>query len=824
MSFVRRLFWLLGAFILSLRYRRRVHGLDKVRQLRRPILFLPNHPGYIDPPLLMATLWSSFQPRPLLFEGVFGRWLLRLIDLLLRAVRVPDLQQASGEARQRTQQAIQEVIDGMKRGENFVVWPAGRAERDGVERLGPARATADILQAVPEANVVLVRTRGVWGSTFSYARTGKAPDLGRFLPKAVGWMLANLLVFAPRRQVEMTFEPIPRDQLPPLRRETLNPWLEEWYNRGGHEPPTFVPYHFLLGPRRFDFPVIRRTDEIDLDQVKPETRREVAEILARQLKRPASAELDNPETTLDQLGLDSLDRMDVTLAIERRFGFSGNEVPSHVGELWALAQGLIEREPPRPPPPAWFRPPSDQGLLAPMGDTLPEAFVARALANPQDVAVADDVSGLLSYERLLVGSLLLATRLADLPGANVGLLLPASAGADIVFLAMHLAGKLPVILNWTTGPANLAHAARLTALTHVVTSRVFIDRTGIQVEGVQFLFVEEMRREITGWQKLKAFLAVRLRPESVRRRVPRVDPHQPAVVLFTSGSEAAPKAVPLTHANILSEMRGAISVVGLRRGEVMLGFLPPFHSFGIAATTLLPILGGMRVVHHPDPTDAGGLARKIAAYRVTFVVGTPTFVNYIFDRAAPGELQSLQRIVVGAEKCPRALYERVGRDAPGAVLLEGYGVTECSPVVAVNPPQKNRPGSVGPPLPEVEVAVVQPETEESLPQGTVGMLWVSGPTVFPGYLDHPGPPPFRQRDGKRWYVTGDLARVDPDGYIFLEGRLKRFVKAGGEMISLPALEEPFARLYPPGKNGPRVAVEGVEQEGGRHIVHPPICG
>ena len=184
----------------------------------------------------------------------------------------------------------------------------------------------------------------------------------------------------------------------------------------------------------------------------------------------------------------------------------------------------------------------------------------------------------------------------------------------------------------------------------------------------------------------------------------------------------------------------------------------------------------------------------------------------------PGDLDSLSMIVVGAEKCPPSLYERCKALAPHATLLEGYGITECSPVVAVNHPARNRPGTVGQPLSVVEVQVVDLETETPLPRDTLGMLWVSGPTIFPGYIGFEGPSPFRERDGKRWYVTGDLAEVSADNFIKLAGRLKRFLKAAGEMISLPALEEPFMKRFPPTEEGPRVAVEGVETDGGRRIV------
>jgi long-chain-fatty-acid--[acyl-carrier-protein] ligase len=290
------------------------------------------------------------------------------------------------------------------------------------------------------------------------------------------------------------------------------------------------------------------------------------------------------------------------------------------------------------------------------------------------------------------------------------------------------------------------------------------------------------------------------------------------MVLFTSGSEKAPKAVPLTHANLLACQRGVVEVMDVALEDVVLSFLPAFHSFGLSITTLLPLLGGVRVDHHPDPTDAANLAHKIKAYGVTLLVGTPTFVNYILERAAPGSLDSLRLVVVGAERCPATLVERCRREAPSATVVEGYGITECAPVVSVNAPSAQRPGLIGKPLPGVALRVVDLESESVLPEGRMGMLQVSGPTVFPGYLNHDGPAPFVEEDGTRWYVTGDLGERDADGYPWFRGRLKRFLKAGGEMISLPALEEPFARLYAPTRDGPRVAVEGVEHEQGRRVV------
>jgi long-chain-fatty-acid--[acyl-carrier-protein] ligase len=814
---LRYVLWGVTRLLLPLRYRLRVHGLDAVRRLPGPLLILPNHPGLVDPLLVLAGIWPALKPRPMLYEGNF-RGLLRPVMRLLNAVRVPDLGQASVNARERARQAVAGVIEGMRKGENLILWPAGHIEHDGAEHLGGARTLADVLQEVPEATPVLIRTRGVWGSMFSYARTGQHPRLGRRLLVGAGWILANLVFFAPRRRVDVTLEPIDRRELPDLRRETLNPWFEARYNPDGPEKPTYVPYHFLFGPRTYEFPAVGGLAGADPARVKPETREAVAHIVADKLGRPLTEGEQNPETTFDQLGLDSLDGMEVTLRVEQQFGFSGDQLPENLGQLWALAEGLAERRPVKPPPPEWFQPPSDTGPLAITGSTLLEAFVNRVLATPRDVAVADDLSGVLTYEKLLVGATVLAPRLAGIPAANVGLMLPASVACDVSFFALHLAGKLPVVLNWTTGPANLAHAARTMGLTHVVTSQAFIDRTGVAVEGTQYLFLESLRKDIGTFEKLRALVGVRWAPGRVRGRVPPADPDRPALVLFTSGSEKAPKAVPLTHRNLLTNQQSSIEFFGLRRTDSLLGFLPAFHSFGMSVTGLMPVLGGMRVVRHPDPTDAGGLARKVAGYRPTLLAGTPTFVSYILDRAGPGDLDSLRLVIVGAEKCPDVVRERCARAAPRAEVIEGYGITECSPVVSGNRVGANKPGTLGQPLPGVEVMVVDLDSGEPLPPGRRGMLWVSGPLLFPGYLGYDGESPFRERDGKRWYVTGDLASIDEDGFIHFGGRLKRFLKAGGEMISLPALEEPFARRWPPTEEGPRAAVEGVENDSGRRIV------
>jgi acyl-CoA synthetase (AMP-forming)/AMP-acid ligase II/1-acyl-sn-glycerol-3-phosphate acyltransferase/acyl carrier protein len=817
---VRWLVWALVRILLALRYRVTMRGQAEALRHPGPYLILPNHPAYIDPPNILVRLWPAFRMRPMLLETNFESPILAPFAWLLRAIRVPDTERASAEARARAEAAVQAAIDALKAGDNVIVWPSGRLWRDGVERVGGARTVADVLAAVPNATVALVRTRGLWGSMFSWAR-GK-PSLGGGLVRGIGLLLANLIAFAPRRRVTITLEAFGPNERPEPTREKVNRWLEAWYNGDvPREEPTYIPYHFLFGPRTYTFPPPPAESAIDASRVKPETKRAVAEILEEKLKRPLADAENTPDTTFLGLGLDSLDAMEVTLRVEQHFGFTGDTVPTTVGQLWALAQGLLETAPPKPPPAGWFAPPDDNSPPDIPGDTIPAAVVTQAFRHPRQVIAADDLAGAVTYEKLLVGAGAMAKRFRDIEAPNVGLLLPASVGADLAFLGIHLAGKLPVVLNWTTGPGNLAHAARLAGLTHVVTSKAFIDRTQVEVPGPKFLFLEDVRGTIGKIELLRRLLAVRWFARSTKARLLKraaTDRHAPAVLLFTSGSEKAPKAVPLTHENILAIERGAVAEFHVLRTDSVLGFLPMFHSFGLVITTVLPLAAGVRVVHHPDPTDAGALVRKAAGYRPTLVAGTPTFLGHILDRAKPGDLDSLRLIVSGAEAAPPALFEKVKKLAPKADVVEGYGITETAAVVSVHRPGQFKSGTLGEPLPGVEIRVADLETNELLPPGKMGMLLVSGPNVFPGYLGPDAPSPFRDIDGKRWYVTGDLGELDPSGQIIFRGRLKRFLKAGGEMISLPALEEPFAKQHPPTEDGPRVAVEGMETPDGRRIV------
>jgi long-chain-fatty-acid--[acyl-carrier-protein] ligase len=814
--------WFFSRLVMACRYSFRVIGMEEVKKHPGPYLVLPNHPAYCDPPNLIVHLLPAFIFRPLLLETNFKNPLLAPFGWLLRAIKVPDVSEASADARERAKKAVENVIAALKDGDNVVLWPSGHLMRIGTEKIGGARAVSDILAAVPNVTVVLARSRGLWGSSFSWGYSGTKPKLMNRLFAGGGLLFANFFLLTPKRRGTITLEAFPTAGRPEPTREAINPWLEAWYNADvPREEPTFVPYHFLFGKRTHEFPPPKAMAETDFSEVKPATKQAIAEIVAEKLKRPLTDAENSGETTFSGLGIDSLETMEMTLEVERRFGFTGETMPLSLGQLWALAEGTVDKGPPKPPPEKWFSPPTGDMTVEVLGDTVAAALVNRAVKNRGDVAMADDLAGVLTYERVLLGATILAARFREFPEANVGLLLPASAAGTMSLFALHIAGKVPVILNWTTGPGNMEHGVKLAGVKRVVTSKKFVDRLHLEVPGAEFVFLENVRGTVGSFEKIRRLLALKLFPAAYGRAAISgltTTPDHPAVVLFTSGSEKAPKAVPLTHANVLGDVRAFIPRVKVNRTDSGLIFLPLFHSFGHTVTGLFPLLLGARVVYHPDPTDATGLARKAATYKTTLTAATPTFLGYILDRAKPGDLDSMTKLVVGAEKCPDALFERAAAVAPNAVVMEGYGITECSPVVAVNPPDAVKRGTIGVPVVGLETKVVHVDTGEPLPAGEMGMLLVHGPMVFPGYLGHEGESPFRDLDGKHWYVTGDLAAVGDDGYLRFHGRLKRFLKVAGEMISLPALEEPFAKKYPPTDAGPRVAVEGIETPDGRKVV------
>jgi acyl-[acyl-carrier-protein]-phospholipid O-acyltransferase/long-chain-fatty-acid--[acyl-carrier-protein] ligase len=436
---------------------------------------------------------------------------------------------------------------------------------------------------------------------------------------------------------------------------------------------------------------------------------------------------------------------------------------------------------------------------------LHHEFIRRARRHPWRLALADAQTPRLSYLGALAGALALARALRPRWGgqANVGILLPSSVGGSLVNLAATLAGKVVVNLNFTAGRAGMESAAAQAGLRTVVTSRAFLEKAKLEPPaGAEIIFLEDVlaglgRAGRAGAAALALLAPVRwLERLAGASRTVTVD--DTATVIFSSGSTGEPKGVILSHFNIDSNVQGIREAYRVLPTDRLIGILPPFHSFGYTMFWFAAH-SGMASVCHPSPLDAARIGELVQEYRVTVLMATPTFLQLYLRRCPPAEFGSLRLVLAGAEKLPEALALSF-EDGFGIRPMEGYGMTECAPVVAVNTfdhrePGFFQPGSrrgyVGRPLPGVAVRVVHPETFEPLGPDTEGLVLVKGPNVMRGYLGRDDLTAAASHDG--WYITGDLGLLSEDGFLKISGRLSRFSKIGGEMVPHGRVEEALQR-------------------------------
>jgi acyl-[acyl-carrier-protein]-phospholipid O-acyltransferase/long-chain-fatty-acid--[acyl-carrier-protein] ligase len=379
----------------------------------------------------------------------------------------------------------------------------------------------------------------------------------------------------------------------------------------------------------------------------------------------------------------------------------------------------------------------------------------------------------------------------------IGVLLPPSVAGALVNVGVTLAGRVPVNLNFTAGPEAMAAARERCAIRTVVTSRVFLAKAKIEAqEGM--VFVEDILAHVSPLARLRALLTARFVPARLLAGAAR--PETLATVIFSSGSTGIPKGVMLSHYNVLANIEAMAQLFWIGERDRIVGVLPFFHSFGYTVTIWFPLIAGCGVVYHPNPTDAKAVGELIAKYHATFLLSTPTFCAGYTRKCSPEEFASLRFVLVGAEKL-REPIAAAFREKFGVELLEGYGCTEMAPVVAVNAPNfqagkdsqlGNQPGTVGHPMPGVAAQVVDPATFAPLPPNQPGLLLVKGSNRMIGYLGEPQRTAEALHEG--WYITGDIAAIDDEGFIRITDRLSRFSKIAGEMVPHLWIEDAIANV------------------------------
>jgi acyl-[acyl-carrier-protein]-phospholipid O-acyltransferase/long-chain-fatty-acid--[acyl-carrier-protein] ligase len=457
------------------------------------------------------------------------------------------------------------------------------------------------------------------------------------------------------------------------------------------------------------------------------------------------------------------------------------------------------------------------------------AFVRKARHHPRRFFMADARVPRLRFGSALTRTIFLARRLRPVWAGQemVGILMPPSVGGALVNYAALFMGKVPVNLNYTANDETIASCARQCGLQTVVTSKAFLDKLKVTVPGKAIL-LEELVENPRWGEKLAALIMTWTSParllEIALGRGKKGTLDDLATVIFSSGSTGDPKGVMLTHYNIVSNAEQMGQMFAFSGRDHILGILPFFHSFGFTGTLIVPAVLGIGVVYHVSPLDAKVIGALVSRYRVTFLLATPTFLQMYIRGCEPEDFGSLQFVMTGAEKLPDRVAQAF-EDKFGIRPLEGYGLTECSPAVTVNTRDFRaagfrqvgaKRGKIGHPLPAVSVRVVDPDTFQPLPVGQAGLLLVRGPNVMKGYLGKPEKTAEVLRDG--WYVTGDIAALDEDGFLTITDRLTRFSKIGGEMVPHIKIEEKLHELA--GVTEQTFVVTGVpdEKKGERLVV------
>ncbi len=799
-------------FLLKLRYRIQIHGLEKIKiEQGRGILFLPNHPALIDPEILGAFLIGKFRPWILIDDKQVEETVLKHFVKTLRLLPFADIGIVGDAGVEKCKAQFETCRLALQKGENVLMYPSGHLYRSRYEDIHGNSGAYTLLRQCPDARVVLIRTRGLWGSSFSRS-SGVQRPFPVIFRENLKYLFLNFFFFIPRRNVEITFE-----EVSGLSRyeskEVLNRYLENFYNQDA-VANTYVPYKFWeKGGTRTVAEPPPEFSEADTSDV-PDSVRE--KVYARLREVSSVAEIRDQDKLGKDLGMDSLLIYGMAVWTEQEFAVRIHAPGTLrlVGDLLLAAIGKTPQEKPlREIPVSWFIPPDATAPRIPENSTtITGAFLRLAKQRPDFPLLADQSAGVLTNRKIILAILALKDEIAAIPGEKIGLVMPACAAFFPVYMAMLFAGKTPVMLNWTVGARTLAACVKKTDLRYVLTSQLVVQKlaergTDLSPISDRFVFLEELKQKITLCKKLRAWLRCRFSWQTLRAA--KVSPY--AAILFTSGSESEPKAVPITHESGLNDIRYSMDPMKLRRDDSILGMLPPFHAFGLLINGVLPAISNMRIVYHGDPTDGNMLKRLICAYRATMIVGTPTFTEGILKHASREEVETIRIVITGAEKCSSGRLELFQEKCPDAYFLEGYGITECGPIIAVNQPDARKIGTVGRILDCLEWMICD-ENGDPLPPGETGMLYVSGPTVFPGYLSAEDPSPFVEMKGKTWYRTGDLVEADDENFITFKGRLKRFVKIAGEMVSLPAVEEALLAVFGRGSEKMPLAVEAQGSE------------
>ncbi|MBS3740572.1 MAG: AMP-binding protein [Candidatus Cloacimonetes bacterium] len=427
---------------------------------------------------------------------------------------------------------------------------------------------------------------------------------------------------------------------------------------------------------------------------------------------------------------------------------------------------------------------------------LQEKFIKTAKDYSSKIAIYDSAMDKeITYGKLLIASLMLSKKFSKYKGEHLGIMIPNSIASAASILATLMAGKVPVMINYSTGASeNCRYAQEKCSFKNIITSKKLLEKLEAEfVEGM--VYIEDIFEKINLKHKLFSAVKSKLPTFLLKNFVHTGNEDESCVILFTSGSEKDPKAVELTHKNIMHNIETVPNRFHFTPKDVFLSNLPFFHVFGLTTTLWIPLLGANTIITQPNPLKFREACKLIRNRKVTIMIGTPSFFYGYLKKSEAGDFETVRIAVTGADKL-HDIVRNGYRNEHDVEIYEGYGTTETSPVISANPPDKNKPGSIGPPLDGVQVKIQELKTGKTLPPNKQGKIMVKGDLVMKGYYGDIEETSLHINNG--WYDTGDMGLIDEDGFLWHKGRLRRFVKVGGEMVSLVRVESELEKLLPNG--------------------------
>ncbi|WP_075591404.1 AMP-binding protein [Labilibacter marinus] len=818
---IGQLIFFLGRVVLSLRYKVKLNNTEAIDK-NRPVLFLPNHQAVVDPMILVSHVASFKNIVPVITSGYYDLPIINKFFKNWGAVRVSDLQAGS-----RNTDVLKDIVDSTQVAFNhrrsIVIYPAGQITGQGYERILNKKSAYEIVKNMPShVHVVGVRINGLWGSMWSKAPTGKSPNFGKSLLRGLLYTLSNLVIFMPRRKVSVEFVNITEEckkQALQQDRKGFNSYLENFYNINGTEAISSVRHFFFLKNKKKGIEESHLQTNLELKKNTIEKvdfpiaiEKGVNKIIAQKLDIDIHS-VHTEANLINDLGADSLSIVEIITEIEKKFKIDRvSDIAgfNHVIDFYYLANAELQTKKSLPPCSFSKSTPFCDYVKIKNLNNIPTQFIDRFTSHKKLPFAFDAILGETTRKSFLLKACVVAEIIKkQCKEERIGIMLPALQSTSLLIISCYLAGKVPVMLNWTVGKKILEHCVEDAGVAKIFSASSFIENIKDKLPDSVIGKLVMMEKEVA-----KAGIGTKLKG-AVKSSFPKLlintkNINEIAVILFTSGSESLPKAVPLTHSNIVNDLKSTLSTVDFTRNEIFMGILPPFHSFGFTVLSILPLITGIRIAYFPDPTDAKGVVRTIQHTDASLLVAAPSFLKMILSHAQKEDLQSINFVVSGSEALGKDVKKQFDDMIPNGILLEGYGITECAPVLSLNLIQKQKEGSVGKVIADVECKIIDLENGTLLNTNKEGMICFRGKNIFNGYLNSAIDSPFIEINGEPFYKTGDLGYMDDEGYLFLTGRLKRFIKNGGEMISLPFLENILLEKY--GDEDEKVlAIEGSDK-------------